>query len=172
LRKPPAFDINGSTNNFAGKEAMLTVDTLADLTGYIGQTLGCSGWTSIDQAMIDRFADITGDRNWYHVDLERAADELPGGRTIAHGLLTLSLVPGLAGQIVAVRNHGRALNYGLNKVRFPAPVPARSRLRLWMKVLSAQPVKDGTMLIRDYTMELEGASKPAMAAEMLTLVLR
>jgi acyl dehydratase len=149
---------------------MLTVDTLADLASHVGENLGCSQWLIVDQPMIDRFAELTGDENWYHVDLKRAANELPGGRTIVHGLLTLSLVPGLAGQIVSIRNHGRALNYGLNKVRFPVPVPADSRVRL--KVLSAQPAKEGIMLVRDYTIELEGASKPAMVAEMLTLVLR
>lgn len=149
---------------------MLSVETLAELARHVGEDLGCSDWVTIDQAMIDRFADITGDRNWYHVDIERAARELPGGKTIAHGLLTLSLVPGLAGQIVKVRAHGRAFNYGLNKVRYPEPVPAGSRLRMHMKVLSAERVEGGTMLVRRYTMELEGVAKPAMVAEMLSLI--
>ena len=131
---------------------------------------GKLGIPLIDQEMIDRFAELSGDRNWYHVDVDRARRELPGGRTIAHGLLTLSLAPGLAGQIVRVLHHGRALNYGLNKVRYPMPVSADSRLRLKMDVAGAQRVKDGTMLTRLYTMELEGAGKPAMVAEMMTLI--
>jgi acyl dehydratase len=149
---------------------MINVDTLAELAQHIGDDLGASGWLTIDQKMIDAFAALTGDRNWYHCDLERAARELPGGRTIAHGLLTLALVPGMAGQIVEVRRHGRAFNYGLNKVRFPAPVPADSRVRLRMKVISAEPQAAGTMLCRGYTMELEGSAKPAMIAEMLSLI--
>ncbi len=149
---------------------MITVDTLADLRDYIGQDFGTSDWVTIDQAMIDRFADVTGDRNWYHVDIERAARELPGGRTIAHGLLTLSLVPGLAQQIVAVRRHGRAFNYGFDKVRYPVEVSAGDRVRLHMTVIAADPAPAGTMLKRRYTMEREGAAKPAMVAEMLSLI--
>lgn len=149
---------------------MLSVNTLAELADHVGEDIGTSGWTTIDQQMIDAFAALTGDRNWYHCDLERAARELPGGRTIAHGLLTLALVPGLAGQIVEVRQHGRAFNYGLNKVRYPAPVPAGSRVRLRMTVISAAAQPLGTMLCRGYTMELEGSVKPAMIAEMLSLI--
>ncbi|HEY4065370.1 MAG TPA: MaoC family dehydratase [Burkholderiaceae bacterium] len=149
---------------------MISVDTLAELARHVGEDLGTSGWVTVDQKMIDAFAELTGDRNWYHVDVERAARELPGGRTIAHGLLTLALVPGLAGQIVEVRQHGRAFNYGLNKVRYPAPVAAGARVRLRMKVLSAEPQAAGTMLCRSYTMELEGSAKPAMIAEMLSLI--
>lgn len=149
---------------------MISVDTLAELANHIGEDLGTCDWLTIDQKMIDAFAELTGDRNWYHCDLERAARELPGGRTIAHGLLTLALVPGMAGQIVEVRRHGRAFNYGLNKVRYPAPVPADARVRLRMKVISAEPQAAGTMLCRGYTMELEGSAKPAMIAEMLSLI--
>lgn len=149
---------------------MISVDTLAELAGHIGEDLGASEWLTIDQKMIDAFAELTGDRNWYHCDIERAARELPGGRTIAHGLLTLALVPGMAGRLVEVRRHGRAFNYGLNKVQYPAPVPADSRVRLRMTVLSAEVQASGTMLCRGYTMELEGSAKPAMIAEMLTLI--
>jgi acyl dehydratase len=146
------------------------MNTLAELADHVGSEIGVSLWMTIDQAMIDAFALLTGDRNWYHCDVERAARELPGGRTIAHGLLTLALVPGLSGQIVEVRQHGRAFNYGLNKVRFPAPVPADSRVRLRMKVISAEAQPMGMMLCRGYSMELEGSAKPAMVAEMLTLI--
>ncbi len=150
---------------------MVSVDTLADLAQYIGEDLGTSDWLTIDQKMIDAVAAVTGDRNWYHCETDRAARELPGGCTIAHGLLTLSLVPGMAGQIVGVRRHGRAFNYGLDEVRFPAPVPADSRVRLHMSVVSAEPRAAGTTLCRGYTMELEGSAKPAKIAEMLTLVI-
>ena len=150
---------------------MLTVDTLADLRSHVGQDIGRSDWVTIDQDLIDRFADLSGDRNWYHVDRERAARDLPGGLPIAHGLLTLSLVPGLAGQIVQVRHHGRAFNYGFDKVRYPVPVSAGDRVRLRMHVLSADPVPGGTMLKRRYTMEREGIDKPAMVADMLSLIL-
>ena len=149
---------------------MLSVDSLAELAEHVGQEIGCSDWVTIDQPLIDRFAELTGDRNWYHVDRERAARELPGGLPIAHGLLTLSLVPGLAGQIVQVRHHGRAFNYGFDRVRYPVPVAAGDRVRLRMWVLAADPAPGGTMLKRRYTMELEGADKPAMVADMLSLI--
>jgi acyl dehydratase len=149
---------------------MITVETLSDLKGHVGEDLGTSDWILIDQESIDRFSEITGDRNWYHIDTDRARRELPGGRTIAHGLLTLSLIPGLSSQIVRVLSHGRALNYGLNKVRFPTTVPVDSRLRLQMTVVGARPVTNGLMLTRLYTMELEGSQKPALIAEMLTLI--
>lgn len=150
---------------------MTTVDTLHELTQRVGESLGVSDWLTVDQSLIDRFADVTGDRNWYHVDTERAAREMPNGKTLAHGLLTLSLVPGLAAQVLNVRHHGRALNYGLNKVRFPTPVPVGSRVRLHVKISSATQQERGVLLGRTYTMELEGDSKPAMIADMLTLVL-
>jgi acyl dehydratase len=150
---------------------MISIDTLSELSSYVGQEVGCTDWITVDQDLIDRFADVTGDRNWYHVDAERAARELPGGRTIAHGLLTLSLVPGLVSQILEVRRHGRAFNYGLDKVRFPSPVPVGGRLRMRMAVLSAERTGNGTLLKRRYTIELEGAAKPAMVADMLTLVI-
>lgn len=149
---------------------MLTVRTLADLANHVGTELGVSDWLLVDQPMIDQFAAVTGDRNWYHVDVERAARELPGGRTLAHGMLTQSLSIGLASQILRVTHHGRALNYGTNKVRYPEPVYVGARVRLRMKMLSAVPEKGGLMLTRQYVMELEGAQRPAMIAEMQTLV--
>ncbi len=149
---------------------MLTVETLAELGAHVGLDIGHSDWLTIDQALIDRFAELTGDHNWYHVDVARAARELPGGRTLAHGLLTLSLVPGLAGQIVQVRRHGRAFNYGFDRVRYPEPVSAGDRVRLHMHVLAADAVPGGTLLKRRYTMEREGAAKPAMVADMLSLI--
>ena len=149
---------------------MIEVDTLAELAAYVGKTVGFSDWILIDQERVDQFAEITGDRNWYHVDRDRAARELPDGLPIAHGLLTLSLVPGLAGQIVRVRHHGRAFNYGFDKVRFPAPVQVGAYLRLHMQVQSAQQDARGVLLKRHYTMELQGSPKPAMMADMLSLI--
>lgn len=147
----------------------LEIDTLADLQNHIGERLGPSDWVLVDQNMIDGFADVTGDRNWYHLDVGRARRELPGGETIAHGLLTLSLAPGLSGQLLNIRNHGRALNYGLNKVRFPVPVPAGGRVRLYMTIARIEDAHGGRLITKEYFMELEGAEKPAMVAEILTL---
>ncbi|MDO8704367.1 MAG: MaoC family dehydratase [Sulfuricaulis sp.] len=149
---------------------MLTVRSLIELRDHIGLTLPPSDWLLIDQKMIDDFSQLTGDKNWYHVDVERAKRELPGGKTLAHGLLTLSLIPGMASQIVRVTHHGRALNYGFEKVRYPAPVHADSRVRLHMTVLSAVADKGGIMLTRRYVMELEGSERPAMSADMLSLI--
>lgn len=147
----------------------MQIETFGDYVHLVGRTFPPGRWVTIDQAMIDAFAAVTGDRNWYHVDIERARRELPGGRTIAHGLLTLSLVPALAAEIVSVRRHGRALNYGFDRVRYPAPVPAESRIRLHLRVLAAERAKGGLMIRTGYTMELEGAAKPALVTEMLAL---
>jgi acyl dehydratase len=148
---------------------MVELETLADCARYLGHVFEPSQWVTIDQKMIDDFAEATWDRNWYHVDIERARRELPGGRTIAHGLLTLSLVPALGAQIMKVTRHGRALNYGFDRVRYPTPVPADSRIRLHMRVLSVEPAKGGTLIKKGYTMELEGADKPALVTDMLIL---
>lgn len=149
---------------------MMLVDTLLDFPGLVGQDLPPSPWLTVDQDMISRFADVTDDHNWTHVDLERAARDNPNGKTIAHGLLTLSLVVGLAHKVVAVRRQVKAFNYGFDKVRFIEPVPVDSRVRLRMKILSAEHRPSGVMLRREFAMELEGATRPAMVAEMLTLV--
>lgn len=150
--------------------ACLEIDSLRELSSYLGVDIGPGGWQVVDQELIDRFGHLTGDTNWYHVDSSRAAQELPGGRTIAHGMLTLSLLPGMAMQLIQVRSQVRALNYGLDKVRFPAPVPVRSRLRLKMRVESATPSRGGVMFVRACTLELEGSAKPALIASMSTLV--
>ena len=149
--------------------ATTELDSLADYAGLVGQRFGPGDWTTIDQAMIDAFGEATGDRNWYHVDIERAGRELPGGRTIAHGLLTLSLVPDMAAKILSVRRHGRAFNYGFDRVRFPEPVPVDSRIRLHVHVMGAERAKGGMFIRKGYTMELEGAAKPALSTEMLIL---
>src|SRR3546814_5985620 len=119
--------------------------------------------------MINRFAAATLDHNWYHGDEQRARTDMPCGKTIAHGLLSLSLVPGMAAQIARVRRHGRALNYGCDRVRYPAPVPVDSRIRLHMQVVNAEARKEGVMITRQFTMMIDGADKPALVASMLTL---
>lgn len=148
---------------------MFEIANFTELANHVGHEFQPSGWARITQEMIDGFAKLTGDTNWYHLDADRAAQELPGGRTLAHGLLTLSLVPGLSQQIFRVTAHGRALNYGYDKLRFPAPVESGARLRLHMRVTSSKPAKGGLMIRRGFTMELEGSERPALVAEALTL---
>jgi acyl dehydratase len=148
---------------------MIELESLADYGRYIGHVFAPSDWVMIDQKMINDFAEATWDRNWYHVDVERARRELPGGRTIAHGLLTLSLVPALGAQVIRMKHHGRALNYGFDRVRYPTPVPVDSRIRLHMRVVSVESAKGGTLIKKGYTMELEGDDKPALVTDMLML---
>src|SRR5713226_4425854 len=109
---------------------MLKVETPKDLLGLVGRELGPSEWITVDQAMIDKFADATGDHQWIHIDVERAKRDMPGGKTIAHGFLTLSLIAGLAHQTHDIRGRSRGINYGSDRVRFTAPVPSGSRVRL------------------------------------------
>ena len=143
---------------------MTTADyaRLADLTGA---QIGVSEWVSVDQAMIDRFAAATGDRQWIHVDRDRAGRELGG--TIAHGFLILSLIAHLGDSMLTVRGSPRRLNYGLNRVRFPAPVPSGARVRLTQTVRRVEPKDGGTLLTLDCRMDLEGRDRPACVAEHL-----
>ena len=150
---------------------MITLANPHDFAGLIGQALAPSGWVLISQATINAFAELTGDRGWYHIDVERAKNELPGGRTIAHGLLTLSLLPELSQQIVCVIAPGRALNYGYDRVRFPAQVPAGSRIRLHMQIVGFEPAGENRLLRRAFTVEVEGNTKPALVTEALSLLL-
>ncbi len=146
---------------------MLEIENPRDLVARVGQAIGTSEWLTVDQGTIDAFADATGDHQWIHVDIERALRELPGGRTIAHGFLTLSLLPRLAQSILAIRGRTHTLNYGSNRVRFTAPVPSGARIRLHMKLLSAEPVANGLRLTFENTVEIEGESKPALIAETI-----
>src|SRR5271163_4924024 len=115
---------------------MIEVERPADLAQYVGKEIGVSDWFPVDQAIIDKFADATGDHQWIHVDVERAKKEMPGGKTIAHGFLTLSLLPLLMSKILRVTGVTRGINYGSNKVRFTSMVPVGSRLRGRQKLLS------------------------------------
>ena len=141
---------------------------LADLPGMVGKHLGHSDWHTIDQEQINRFADATGDHQWIHVDRERAAAG-PFGGTIAHGYLTLSMVIPLFSELLEVRGVTMGINYGLNKVRFPAPVPVGAKLRLAAVINSVEPVGDGqaVQLTADFTVEVDGGAKPACIAQAI-----
>jgi acyl dehydratase len=141
-------------------------DVHALLAAPAGTALGSTAWREVTQAQIDSFADTTGDHQWIHVDPERAADG-PYGATIAHGMLTLSLVPVLIGELVAVEAAAHGLNYGFEKVRFTAPVPVGSRLRGTGTLLRTAPVTGGTKATFGLTVEIEGAVKPACVAEQV-----
>ena len=149
---------------------MIEVERPADLTQYIGREIGVSDWFTVDQAIIDKFAEATGDHQRIHVDVERAKREMPGGRTIAHGYLTLSLVPRLAATLYHVKKRSRGLNYGSNRVRFTGQVPAGSRVRLRQKIKAVEPVEGGGVRITsESTMEVEGAAHPALVAETISM---
>jgi acyl dehydratase len=150
---------------------MLTLETPRDLFAHIGRELGPSEWLAVTQEMIDKFADATGDHQWIHVDVERAKREMPGGKTIAHGYLTLSLLPRLAPTLMKIEKRRRGINYGSNKIRFVTPVPAGARIRLRQKLVKAEEVADnGVRLTSEMVMEVEGQERPAMVAETLSVV--
>jgi acyl dehydratase len=143
-----------------------TINGADELKSLVGQHLGTSDWIEIDQERVDLFADATGDHQWIHVDPERAKDG-PFGGTIAHGYLTMSLGPVLLPQVVVVTGFSMALNYGLNKLRFPSPVPVGSKLRLGAELLGVEDVAGGVQTTYRLTFEVEGQEKPACVAEAL-----
>ena len=145
---------------------MPKIATLADLENWVGRELGVSDWITVDQDRIDGFAEATEDRQWIHLDTERARTDMPGGKTIAHGFLTLSLTAGL--MAFSVPSASRAINYGLNRVRFTNTVPAGSRVRLRQSLASTEPVKGGGVRCTiDNTVEIEGTDRPALVGEGL-----
>jgi acyl dehydratase len=147
---------------------MLEVERAADMKAYEGKEIGVSDWYTVTQEQIDKFADATGDHQWIHVDVERARKEMPGGKTIAHGWLTLSLVPRLASTLYTVKHRSRGINYGANRVRFTGMVPAGSRIRLRLSVKAVEATKDGgTRITNEGTMELEGSDRPVLVAETI-----
>ena len=147
---------------------MLIVETPKDLKQHIGKTLGPSDWITVDQAMIDKFAEATGDHQWIHVDVERAKKEMPGGRTIAHGYLTLSLLPRLAPTLLKVNKRKRGINYGSNKIRFISPVQAGARIRVRQRITGAEEVSgNGVRVSSEMTVEIEGHDKPALVGEII-----
>ena len=147
---------------------MRVITSIDEAIDAVGQELGVSQWVSVDQERINAFADTTGDHQWIHVDVERAGSESPYGTTIAHGFLTLSLIPVLSKDNYRVDNAKMGINYGLNKVRFLAPVPAGSRVRVRSDLLGAKRVNDSTVdLTVRQTVELDGSDKPAAVAEVI-----
>jgi acyl dehydratase len=146
------------------------VETPADLAAYVGRTLGASDWVAIDQSKIDAFAALTGDDHWIHVDVERAAREMPDGKTLVHGFLTLSLIPYLQRSVFSVSRRGRGINYGCNRVRFTSPLPVDSRVRLHQVVKSCDRLADGARITLDCTIEVEGKERPALVAETIVQI--
>ena len=148
---------------------MLVVEKPSDMKAHVGQEIGSSDWFLVDQATIDKFADATGDHQWIHVDVARAKKEMPNGSTIAHGFLTLSLIAGLAHQTHDIVKRSRGINYGSDRVRFTAPVPAGSRVRLHQKLLKVEDIEGGVRMSFESRMEIEGQSRPALVAETIAL---
>jgi acyl dehydratase len=150
-----------------GGTGLKVVRSIEDAKALEGEEVGLSDWIVIDQHRIDQFAEATADYQWIHVDTERAAKEMPDGKTIAHGYLTLALIPALTGNFVEVVNLERAINFGLNKVRFYAPVPVGAKLRGRATVLQARRRAGALLLTSEVRIEVEGMRKPACVAETL-----
>ena len=146
---------------------MITYESVDDFVAMKGEVLGTSEWVRVTQEQINLFADATGDHSWIHVDQERAAAG-PFGTTIAHGLMTLSMVQDLARQMWQVGGINMIVNYGMNKVRFPAPVPAGSRVRARLVLVGVEPVSsDAWQATISVIVEIEGGTKPAVASELV-----
>ena len=149
---------------------MRVYTTFDEVTAAAGEELGASEWVEIDQDRVNKFAEATGDFQWIHVDVEKSAAG-PFGGTIAHGYLTLSLVPWLGSQVFALDTPGAKLNYGVNKVRFPNPVLVGSRVRAHVTMGEVTDLPAGKQLTLKYTVEIEGQTKPACVAETVVLLL-
>jgi acyl dehydratase len=149
---------------------MRTFTSLEELSDAVGEDLGPSDWLEVTQGRVDAFADATGDHQWIHVDVDRAARG-PFGGTIAHGYLTLSLIPRFAPELFEISTPGARLNYGVNKVRFPSPVRVGSRIRAAARIVEVSDVPAGRQLLTRYTVEIEGEPKPACVAETVVLLL-
>jgi acyl dehydratase len=146
---------------------MTSFDKISELQALVGQEVGVSEWITITQEQINQFAQATGDHQWIHVDPERAKAG-PFGATVAHGFLTLSLLPQMGASAFTVKETRMGVNYGLNKVRFPAPVPVGSKLRGRFKLLEYIPLEGGAQMTLECTMEREGSDKPVCVAESLS----
>lgn len=146
---------------------MKTFQTLSELSAHVGQEVAVSDWITITQEQVDRFAQATGDHQWIHVDVERARAG-PFGAPIAHGYLTLSLLPRFFESALRIVESAMGVNYGLNRVRFMAPVPVGSRLRARLSLVSVEPIDNrGVQLVWDVVVEKEGSSKPVCVAQSL-----
>ena len=152
--------------------AMVEIDGIEDAKRLVGQTIGPCEWREVTQADIDDFARLSGDDQWIHVDVERAKTESPYGVTIAHGNLTLSMIDGMRLALISATGFKLGVNYGWNKVRFPAPVPAGSRVRASVEFLSVDEIGDGWFQqTTKFTVEVEGTEKPCCVAEHVGRVL-
>ena len=145
---------------------MRTINGIDELKAHAGEDVGVSGWHEVTQAEVDAFADATGDHQWIHVDPERAKDT-PFGGTIAHGYYTVSLAPALNAEIMDFKGFAFALNYGLGKVRFPAPLPVGSKVRATTKLAKVEDIAGGAQVTMEVTFERDGGDKPVCVSEML-----
>src|SRR5580692_2398331 len=143
-----------------------------DLHTLAGTETGVSDWVEITQDRINQFAEATGDHQWIHQDVARAAKEMPGGKTIAHGYLTLSLIPWLTGDFLRIEGVTRGINYGSDKVRFTNMVPVGSKVRARAKLLAAEPKSGGMQMRNEVTIEIDGQDRPACVAETISLVFK
>jgi acyl dehydratase len=149
----------------------MTLTRPVDLLDHVGEELGVSDWREIEQAVIDHFADVTDDHQWIHVDTERAAREVPGGRTIAHGLLLLSMLTELGADLFHVEQLSHITNYGLERLRFTAQVPVGTRIRLRRSIADATRRDGGSVRVTfDDVIEIEGSERPAMVARTIWLL--
>jgi len=147
---------------------MREIASVQELKGLVGQEVAVSDWVAISQERVNMFAEATGDRQWIHLDVERSKRESPYGGTVAHGFLTLSLLPMLVESAISMKNAKMGVNYGLNKVRFPAPVPVGSRVRARMHLLEVEDIERGAQVTWRVTIEREGGDKPVCVAESIS----
>lgn len=148
---------------------MLIIEPPSRLADMVGTTIGPGEWLTVDQRKIDAFAELTGDRQWIHVDTKRAAREMPGGKTIAHGFLVLALLGRLMPPLYDVRGASRVLNYGSDRLRFLNVVPAGARVRATIAFKAVEPAPGGRKCVTETTIEVEGQTKPALLAESIFL---
>lgn len=149
---------------------MRTFNGIDEVVAATGEHLGYSDWHEVTQQQVDLFAEATGDHQWIHVDPERAARETPFGGTIAHGYLTLSLIPGLLPEVYEVQGITMGMNYGANKIRFLTPVRVGARVRVGIQLQETSQTKAGLQMVLAMTVEIEGADKPACVAEVVYLL--
>ena len=159
-------------SGYARPMAPTTINGIDELQSLVGETVGPSDWRTVDQEMINGFAEISGDHQWIHVDVERAKAESPFGGPIAHGNLTLATIDGFRDGLMKQDGFKLGVNYGWNKVRFPAPVPVNAKIRASIEIVSVDEVGDGWyQVVQRWTVELEGGEKPVCVADSVTRVL-
>jgi len=145
-----------------------TISSFEDFKVFEGQEIGVSEWLEVTQEQIDQFADATNDHQWIHVDVDRAKKEMPGSKTIAHGYLTLSMIPTMSSSFIKFKNLERAINYGVNRVRFTNMVPVNSKIRVRATVARVRQRSGATQVIGETTVEIQGEEKPACVAETVS----